>query len=143
MIDRSLILQMTADVVIRTATVFALFLLFRGHNAPGGGFVAGLVIVAGLMIRLVAGGWEGARTSLPAPSEVIMGAGLTTALLTGTAGWLWGDAFLEAAKVTLEVPVLGAIHLTSALVFDIGVFMVVVGMGAKLILSLAQTENGP
>lgn len=72
-----------------------------------------------------------------------MGAGLTTALLTGTAGWLWGDAFLEAAKVTLEVPVLGAIHLTSALVFDIGVFMVVVGMGAKLILSLAQTENGP
>ena len=94
MIDRSLILQMTADVVIRTATVFALFLLFRGHNAPGGGFVAGLVIVAGLMIRLVAVGWEGARNSLPAPSEVIMGAGLTTALLTGTAGWLWGDAFL-------------------------------------------------
>lgn len=143
MIDRSLILRMTADVVIRTAAVFAVFLLFRGHNAPGGGFVAGLVVVSGLVIRLVASGRERARQSLPAPPTTIMGVGLAIALLTGIAGWVWGDAFLEAAKVTLEVPVLGAIHLTSALVFDIGVFMVVVGMGAKLILSLAQTENGP
>lgn len=143
MIDRSLILQMTADVIIRTAAVFALFLLFRGHNAPGGGFVAGLVVVSGLVIRLVATGRVRARQSLPAPPATIMGLGLALALATGIAGWVWGDAFLEAAKVTLDVPLLGEMHMTSALLFDIGVFMVVIGVGTALVLALAETENGP
>lgn len=142
MIDRSLILRMSASVVIRTAAVFALFLLFRGHNAPGGGFVAGLVVVAGLMIRLVAVGTERAKTSLPAPAPVVMGVGLATALGTGIAGWIWGDTFLEAAGFTAHVPVLGEVHVTSALLFDLGVFAVVVGVGATLVLALAETGNG-
>jgi multicomponent K+:H+ antiporter subunit A len=72
-----------------------------------------------------------------------MGVGLAIALLTGIAGWVWGDAFLEAAKLTVHAPVFGEIHLTSALAFDVGVFMVVIGVGSTLVLALAETENGP
>lgn len=141
MIERSLILAFVVDLIVRTALVFALFLLFTGHNAPGGGFVAGLVVGIALVLRFVAAGREGITAVLPAPPEVLMGVGLSTALATGAAGWLWGDGFLQSTKVELVVPVLGAVKATSALPFDIGVFVVVIGLSAALVLALGDPER--
>lgn len=141
MIERSLILGFVADLVIRTALVFSLFLLFTGHNAPGGGFVAGLVAGIALILRFVSAGQEGITQVLPAPPEVLMGIGLGTAVATGTAGWLWGQGFLQSAKVELSAPVLGTVKATSALPFDIGVFVVVIGLTAGLLMSLGTWEE--
>src|SRR5690606_37834027 len=69
MISRSIIVETTVDIVVRSAMVFAFFLLFRGHNAPGGGFVAGLVVGISLVIRMVARGRPGVLSALPTAPE--------------------------------------------------------------------------
>lgn len=140
--NRSLILDGLVEIVIRTALTFSLFLLFSGHNAPGGGFVGGLVAGSALILWFVAGGRdEVARVFLVSP-QVVMGAGLALVVGTGAMGWVWGDAFLESVKVSFELPVLGIVKTTSALPFDIGVFLIVVGLTAALVLTLGDSDEG-
>ncbi|CAN5785409.1 hypothetical protein BH23ACT5_BH23ACT5_08760 [soil metagenome] len=141
MIDRSLVLDFLVDLVIRTALVFSLFLLFTGHNAPGGGFVAGLVAGIALVLRFVAGGQPALRELMWAPPDAVMGLGLTLSLGTGIGGWMWGESFLHSVKVETTLPLLGVIKATSALPFDIGVFIVVFGLTAALLLSLGAGEE--
>lgn len=143
MIDRSLILDFVLDLVVRTALVFSLFLLFTGHNAPGGGFVAGLVAGIALILRFVALGREGIEEVLPDSPEAVMGLGLALSVATGVGGWLWGDSFLSSVKVDVALPGLGELHATSALPFDIGVFLVVVGLTAALVLTLGEDREEP
>lgn len=142
MIRRSLILSTTIDLLVRTGIVFSLFLLFAGHNAPGGGFVAGLVAGVILTLRYLTSGVAGVRTLLPSSPPTVMGVGLAISLLTGVAGWLWGNAFLESVFAEISVPVLGTLKASTAVLFDVGVFAVVVGMvGASLMSLGAQSET--
>ena len=142
MIHKSFILETLVDLIVRTALVFSLFLLFSGHNSPGGGFVAGLVFGISLILKYVAGGIDEMRELVPVEPEVLLGGGLSLALLTGLAGWVWGDAFLESAYIEIELPLLGTLKASSALPFDIGVFAVVVGLVAALVTAFgAKTET--
>ncbi|HEU4894811.1 MAG TPA: MnhB domain-containing protein [Acidimicrobiia bacterium] len=142
MIHKSFILETLVDLIVRTALVFSLFLLFSGHNSPGGGFVAGLVFGISLILKYVAGGIDEMRELVPVGPEVLLGGGLSIALLTGLAGWVWGDAFLESAYFEVELPVLGTLKASSALPFDIGVFAVVVGLVAALVTAFgARAET--
>lgn len=143
MIHRSFILNILVDVVVRTALVLSLFLLFSGHNSPGGGFVAGLVFGITLILKYVAGGIEEMRSILPVSAETILALGLSLAVLTGVAGWVWADAFLESDSFELTVPVLGVVKATTALPFDIGVFGVVVGMVAALVPAFGGEDENP
>lgn len=141
MIHRSYILDVLIDLIVRTALVFSAFLLFSGHNSPGGGFVAGLVFGISLLLLYIAGGSEKLQSLLPISPETLLATGLFIALMTGVAGFAWGDAFLESTYVEIDLPVLGIMKLTSALAFDIGVFGIVVGLAATLILTLAPTDG--
>lgn len=141
MIERSLILDVVVDLIVRTALVFALFLLFTGHNAPGGGFVAGLVVGTALVLRFVAGGRSAVEAALPGSPTTLLGIGLSLALLTGVGGYVWGTTFLESAKLEIDLPVLGVVKATSALPFDIGVFMIVIGLASALLLELGESED--
>lgn len=141
MIRRSFVLDVLVDLVVRTALVFAVFLLFSGHNAPGGGFIAGLVAGISIVLRYVAGGHDAVRSFVPFRPEALLGVGLSIAILTGISGWMWGDAFLESAKLEVDVPVLGTLKATSALPFDIGVFIIVVGVALAMISALGQEED--
>jgi multicomponent Na+:H+ antiporter subunit A len=143
MIHRSFILNTLVDVVVRTALVLSLFLLFSGHNSPGGGFVAGLVFGITLILKYVAGGIEEMRSILPVSAEAILALGLSLAVLTGVAGWVWADAFLASGSFELTVPVLGVVKATTALPFDIGVFAVVVGMVAALVPAFGGEDENP
>lgn len=137
----SLILNILIDVVVRTALVFSLFLLFAGHNRPGGGFVAGLVAGMTLILFYVARG-KSAVVSLIRPSpEAVMGIGLALALLSGLAGWVLGEAFLESVPGEIDLPLLGTVKATLALPFDIGVFAVVLGLTGALLLSLGEEDT--
>ncbi|MFP5331496.1 MAG: MnhB domain-containing protein [Acidimicrobiia bacterium] len=140
MISRSFVLDTLIDLVVRTALVFSVFLLFSGHNAPGGGFIAGLVAGIALVLRFIAGGREAVEKALRLPPAGLLGTGLAISLVTGLSGWLWGDAFLESAKLEVEVPILGVMKATSALPFDIGVYIVVLGVATAMLSALGHDE---
>lgn len=135
--DRSLILATTVDVIFPTALMFSAFLLFAGHNAPGGGFVGGLVAGAAFVLRFVDAGPTGIADRRRFPG-VLLGSGLAVAILAGTIGWLAGGDFLEGIKVAVALPLLGEVKASSALVFDIGVYLIVVGLVRTVLFVLGE-----
>ena len=137
----SLILDRCVGTMFHTALLFSLFLLFTGHNAPGGGFVGGLVAGAAFVLRYVSGGSPEVARLAPVGAYAVIGAGLTLAVGTGAAAWLVGHEFLESSKLELEVAVLGTVKTTSALPFDIGVYLVVVGLVLTILRTLGAEET--
>ena len=137
--DRSLILATSVDVIFPTALVFSLFLLFAGHNAPGGGFVGGLVAGAAFVLRYVDAGPGTVAEEKRFPG-VLLGIGLAVAILAGTIGWLTGGDFMQGVKLSAALPLLGEVKASSALVFDIGVYLIVVGL-VRTVLSVLGGEN--
>ncbi|MDX1689954.1 MAG: MnhB domain-containing protein [Acidimicrobiia bacterium] len=127
--------------VVRATLVLSLYLLFAGHNAPGGGFVGGLVgSVAFVLVYAARGGGAMRRAARFRPTTYL-GAGIVVAGVTGTIPMLVGEAFLTGAKTTLDLPLIGTVQPTSALAFDIGVYLVVVGL--VLAVLAAFPEEGP
>lgn len=140
MIERpSPILNRGISVAAGPIWAFSLYLLFAGHNQPGGGFAGGLV--AGVFIAVIAGagGVEAVRRFIPLRSTALMGIGITVAALTGFAPMLAGSAFLESGYVQFDLPLLGRLKMVSALGFDIGVYLVVVGVSLSLIRALGSS----
>jgi len=140
-VPHSLILDVVGRASFHTVLTFAAYLLFAGHNAPGGGFVGGLVAGAAFVLRFARGGAAGVRTAAPVAPEVVLGLGLAVAGTTGAAGWLWGGDFLQGSYVEGEVPLLGAVKLTSALGFDTGVALVVLGLVLAILRTLGAAEG--
>jgi len=123
----SLILSCIARTVLPVAVVFAIHLLLRGHQAPGGGFIAGLLVGAVLILQYVAIGTSALRRAFRINYRIIMITGLALAVSTGCAGLIWGTTFLYSHVWHWQVPFLGTVELASAAVFDMGVFLVIVG----------------
>lgn len=137
----SLILETGVRAVFHTALLFSVFLLFAGHNAPGGGFVGGLVAASALVLRFVKGGAAEVRATLPLAYPTLLGVGLLLASVTAVVPLAVGGQLLESYKVDLDLPVLGVLHLNTALPFDIGVYVVVLGLAAGF-LSTLGAEGG-
>jgi multicomponent Na+:H+ antiporter subunit A len=134
------ILDGAVRVLFHTLLLFSLVLLVVGHDRPGGGFIGGLLGgVAFILVYLAGGEPRVRRTELLAP-EVLLGAGISLASLVGAAGWLAGGELLESFAVAYELPVLGAIKLGSAFLFDLGVYLVVVGLVIALLRSVGREE---
>ncbi len=135
---RSVVLETAVRLVFHTILVFALYLLFAGHNQPGGGFVAGLVAGLAFVLRYVAGGRAALREAVPVDPGIPLGLGLVLAAGTGLAAVAVGGQFLQSAKVELDLPLLGHLKLVSALAFDTGVFLVVVGLVLGVLRTLGS-----
>lgn len=141
-VRRSVVLETAVRLIFHTVLVFSLYLLFAGHNQPGGGFVGGLVAGAAFVLRYVAGGRAALRAAVPIDPGIPVGGGLVLAAGTGAAAWLFGGQFLESGKVSLDLPVLGVLKATSALPFDTGVYLVVVGLVLAVLRTLgAEAER--
>jgi len=125
---RSPILDVGVGAVFHTVLVVSLFLLVSGHNAPGGGFVAGLVAGAAFVLHDVAADFEPRLRRFRVPPEVLLGAGLLVAVGTGLSSLAAGRTFLESDLASLHLPWFGTVKVTSALAFDLGVFLLVLGM---------------
>lgn len=122
-----LLFSMVSRPVLPAALMLAAYLLLRGHQAPGGGFVAGLVIGAAFIVQQIATGRAWSQRQLHRQTQRLIGAGLLLALATGLAALLFGRPFLTSAFWHGSLPLLGELTLTSTLLFDIGVMMIVSG----------------
>ncbi len=135
------------SVVLRTATryllplllLFSIFTLLRGHNEPGGGFVGGLVAATAFALYAIAYGVEAARLLLRVSSRRLIGVGLMIAAVSGVVGWFYGRPFMTARWDTREIGVIG--KLGTPLMFDIGVYLVVIGVVLTIIFALIEAEG--
>ena len=125
---RLVVVDVSARVIFHTTLVGSIYLLFVGHNQPGGGFVGGLVAGSAIALRFVAGGIDEVRRLTPARPWTILGAGLLIAGLVALWPVVVGDPMLTSTKWTIDAPLLGTIKTTSALLFDVGVYFAVVGL---------------
>lgn len=136
----STILDAAARIVFHTVLLYSIILLTVGHDHPGGGFIGGLVAGAAFILIYLAGGTPWMRRVEPAPPELLLGTGLTLAAVVGATGWLRGSDFLEATSSTLLIPGVGTIDFRSVFLFDLGVYLVVLGLVIALLGSAGQEE---
>ena len=120
------------------ATLVAVYLFMRGHNEPGGGFVAGLVFAVALLLQYIVSGTSWVEAHMPLYPRRWIGVGLLIALATGLGSLVWGYPFLTSHTAHLTLPVVGEIHVASALFFDIGVFTLVVGSTMLILTGIAH-----
>jgi len=135
-----LIIRTVSPVQLYIMTLFAMYLLLRGHNAPGGGFIAGLLTVAAIVLQAVAFNVRHVEYLLPIHPPGFIFMGLLLAVGTSLAPTLLGAPFLDQTFAHVTVPFFGDVELATALLFDLGVYFVVVGAGKMIILTIADEE---
>lgn len=139
MISLSLILRTATRLIMPLLLVVSIYLLLRGHDQPGGGFIAGLMAASAFALYAVAYGAEAMARLLRFEPHAIIGGGLLVALASGIPGMLLGQPFLTGLWWTFYLNEL-AIKLSTVLVFDIGVYLVVLGVASTIVLVLAEEE---
>ena len=142
-----LIMGIVARPLLPIALLLAVYILFRGHNLPGGGFIAGLVTAVALILQFVARGVDWTQARLGLRYHPMLAVGLGFAVLTGMASGLFGFPFLTSTHSHLHIPLLGEIELASAMLFDLGVYFTVVAATLLIIgrlgsISAYRGEDG-
>lgn len=141
MMGRSLILDTTVRFVFDAAVVLSVYLLFSGHNQPGGGFVGGLVAASAIALRYIASESDDVRFILGIRPATVLSMGLTLAAATSIAPLLFGLGPLDHQSVEWSVQVLGAVHLSTATVFDTGVYLIVIGLLLRIVEALGDDPD--
>jgi len=130
----SIILQTATRLILTLLLLFSLFLLLRGHNEPGGGFVAGLVASGAFVLYAIAYDVKSAQQALRFDPHIFIASGLLLAVSSGLIGLFTGEPFLTGQWVSWNI----GIDLGTPLLFDIGVYIVVIGVTLTIILTLAE-----
>ena len=125
-------------LLLPVATMVSLYFLLRGHNQPGGGFVGGLVMATAAILQYMVGGtvWVESRTRIHPQYWIALG--LLCAAAAGVMGWFAGMPFLSAIAWHPVLPLVGELHLSSVLIFDLGVYMLVIGATVLILVALAH-----
>lgn len=138
----SIILNVTARFLLPWLLLLSLVILYRGHNLPGGGFIGGLAAACAFILYVLGPGVEEAQRVLRFSPKTLMGVGLLIAILSGVGSVWGGDAYMEGLWLPgFKVPLLGNVHLGTPLVFDIGVYLVVIGFTLLTTFSLTETRK--
>lgn len=132
----SLILLTATRYLVPVLLLFSLFLLTRGHNEPGGGFVGGLVAGAAFALYAIAHTVHQARRLLRLPPRTLIGAGLLIAVGSGLLSLLYQRPFMTGIWSAVDLPVIGKIGTPG--IFDIGVFIAVLGVVLQIIFELME-----
>jgi multicomponent Na+:H+ antiporter subunit B len=134
----SLILRTATRLILPLALLLSIFLLVRGHNAPGGGFIGGLVIAAAFALHAMASGVDAARRLLRIDLHLLIGAGLLVALGSGIPGLVAGQPLMTGLWTAIVLPGVGTVAVGTPLVFDLGVYLLVIGVVLMILLTLAE-----
>ncbi|RAV18028.1 Na+/H+ antiporter subunit A [Mycolicibacterium sp. GF69] len=146
---RSLVLEVATRIIFPLIMVLSVYFFFAGHNTPGGGFAGGLTAGLAVVLRYIAGGRYELGETLPFDAGKVLGTGLTLAAGTALGSVLLGAPALSSALIEIELPVLGTIKFVTALFFDAGVYLIVLGLvldvlrslGARLDVELAESVS--
>ncbi|WP_299236553.1 monovalent cation/H+ antiporter subunit A [uncultured Halomonas sp.] len=140
-----IMLGAVARLVLPVALLVSAYIFLRGHNQPGGGFIAGLITAVALTLQYMAGGLVWAQARMPTAFRPMIGAGVLIASFTGLGSWLFGFPFLTSAHGHLHLPLIGEFELATAMLFDLGVYATVVGATLLILANLGKlmTVAGP
>jgi monovalent cation:proton antiporter len=134
----SLILTTVTRLVFFVVLLFSLYLLLRGHNNPGGGFIAGVMSALGILLQAIASDLRYVRLVLRVEPRLLTGVGLLISFITGLVPMLFGYPFLTSTFGHLHALWLGEVEMASAFFFDLGVYLVVVGGTLLMIMTLTE-----
>ncbi|QAY59749.1 Na+/H+ antiporter subunit A [Microbacterium protaetiae] len=134
--ERSIMLEVIVRILFHTIMIASIYLLFAGHNLPGGGFAGGLVAGMALVMRYIAGGRYELGAAAPADAGRLLGAGMILAVIAALVPLIFGAAPLTSAVFEADIPVLGHIEFVTSTIFDIGVYLVVIGLVLDVLRSL-------
>ncbi|MGD7046271.1 Na(+)/H(+) antiporter subunit B [Jeotgalibacillus proteolyticus] len=135
-----LILQTVTKVISFIIILFSIHLFFAGHYTPGGGFIGGLMTAAALVLLLLAYDTKTLNKILPFDYKLMTAAGLLIAVLTAAGSLLFNVPFFTHAYDYFDLPLLGETSLHTAVLFDIGVYMVVIGITMTIIQTIGESE---
>lgn len=135
----SVILSVSARALTPVLLLMSLYVTFRGHNAPGGGFAGGLIMGAAVVLRYLAEGIDGVDRMRLDPVWLIAG-GLGLAVLTTAAPLAFGKNVMDSQLWDLHLPVIGDVHIVTAGIFDIGVHVLVVGVVVAILLTFVRAD---
>lgn len=135
-----LLLHTLTRIVVFIILSFSIYLFFAGHNNPGGGFIGGLMTAAALLLLYVSFDLKSIKKVLPFNFTIMIAVGLLFSIGTGIASMLFGFSFLTHFDKYVNFPILGKTHLTTAVSFDLGVYLVVIGISLLSILSIAEDD---
>jgi len=133
-----MMLVVATRLALPLALMVGLFIFLRGHNQPGGGFIAGLVVSIAFLMQYMASGFTFADQRLRVDHHTMIGAGVLVAALTGLGSMVFGVPFLTSAFDYFTLPLIGEFELATAMLFDIGVALTVIG---AVMLALAQLSQ--
>ncbi len=135
----SVILSTASKYLLPLLLIFSFFLLLRGHNEPGGGFVGGLVAAAAYALYFIGNGVDEAEKLLKVEPIKLIATGLLIALISTVPALFVGEDFMTGIWLKKNFPVIGKIG--TPLIFDVGVYLLVLGIALKIIFSLAEEDK--
>jgi multicomponent K+:H+ antiporter subunit A len=130
------VLRVVSKPLLPIALLVAVFLFLRGHNEPGGGFIAALVAGVALILQHVANGARETQAQIRHDPRTYIGGGILVATLTGLGSWVVGYPFLTSTYAYVTLPVVGKFEVASAMLFDLGIFLGVVGTVVLILTGL-------
>jgi len=136
--EAMLVPTVLARLLLPMAGMVSVFFLLRGHNAPGGGFVAGLIMATAFIVQYLVSGTVWVESRLRIRPNYWIATGLLLAAGTGVGSWLASRSFLTSMWLDLDVPLIGELHLSSTLLFDIGVYVLVIGTTTLMLVAIAH-----
>ncbi|MCU9947408.1 monovalent cation/H+ antiporter subunit A [Pseudomonas sp. PDM13] len=141
--SRPLILETLSRLLLPLALLVSAFIFLRGHNQPGGGFIAGLITASALILQYIASGSAWVEQRRPLRYQRMAGAGVMIAGLTGLGSLAFAAPFLTSAFDHFHLPLVGEIELATALFFDLGVYLAVVGAAMLMLAGLGKLSLHP
>lgn len=136
------ILQTTTKAVVFIILTFSIFIFFSGHHDPGGGFIGGLMTASGFILLYLAFDIKTMKQVIPVDFKKVAATGLLIAVLTGMGSFYYGEPFLTHTFGYFDLPILGEdTELATALFFDLGVYLTVVGVTMTIILTIGEDDK--
>ena len=134
--NRSILVDVVTRLLFPSMMLLSAYFFFSGHNAPGGGFAGGLVAALALTLRYLAGGRREAEETLPVHPGKVMGIGIMFTTAAAVAPMFFGMPPLTSSYAEFDVPLIGDVTVPSALIFDAGVYIIVVGLIMHVLASM-------
>ena len=137
------------DVILHTVTkiavmiifTFSIYLFYGGHHNPGGGFIGGLSVASGITLLFLAFDIETIRKSIPFDFKNVAAVGVLIAIFTGLGGLFFGQPFLTQTFGYFDLPIFGKTELATAVLFDTGVALAVIGTAVTIILTISDDRS--